>query len=99
MDGISESIVPLASQLRSNPDPLVRELDERWEITIDFGDIRPRDKIWTTSALFIGSNGGVTRLEGELLGDNIPDPIPCALEVNFEIEKRPMQRTDVEPYL
>ena len=99
MDGINASIAPLASQLQSNPDPRVRELDDRWEITIDFGDIRPRDEVWTDSALFIGSRGGVTRLEGELRGDNIPEPIPCRLEIRFEVKKRPMERTDVKPYL
>ena len=99
MDGINESIVPFASQLKSNPDPYVRELDERWEITIDFGDVRPHDEIWTTSALFIGSSGGITKLEGKLLGDNITKPVPCVLEVSFEVKKRPMERTDVEPYL
>ena len=92
-------MVPLSQQLRSDPDPCVRELDDRWEITIDFGDVRPRQEIWTTSALFIASKNGITRLEGELQGDNIPEPIPCVLEVSFEVEERPMERSDVEPYL
>ena len=99
MFGITESIVPISQQLRSNPDPCVRELDDKWEITIDFGDVRPREKIWTTSSLFIGSRNGITRLEGELQGDNIPKPIPCVLEISFEVEQRPMERSDVEPYL
>ena len=99
MFGITESIVPISQQLRSNPDPCVRELDDKWEITIDFGDVRPREKIWTTNSLFIGSRNGITRLEGELQGDNIPEPIPCVLEISFEVEQRPMERSDVEPYL
>lgn len=99
MVGITESMVPLSQQLRSDPDPCVRKLDDRWEITIDFGDVRPRQEIWTTSALFIASKDGITRLEGELQGDNIPEPIPCVLEVSFEVEQRPMERSDVEPYL
>ena len=99
MAGITESMVPLSQQLRSNPDPCVRELDDRWEITIDFGDVRPRQEIWTTSALLIASKNGITRLEGELQGDNIPEPISCVLEVSFEVEQRPMERSDVEPYL
>ena len=97
MEGITD--VTLVQQLRSDPDPCVRELDDRWEITIDFGDVRPREKIWTTSSLLIGSRNGITRLEGELQGDNIPEPIPCALEVIFEVGQRPMERPDVEPYL
>lgn len=99
MAGITGSIVPLSQQFRSDPDPCVRELDDRWEITIDFGDIRPRQEVWTTNPLLIGSISGITRLEGKLQGDNIPAPIPCVLEVSFEVEERPMERSDVEPYL
>jgi len=99
MAGITGSIVPLSQQFRSDPDPCVRELDDRWEITIDFGDIRPRQEVWTTNPLLIGSISGITRLEGNLQGDNIPEPIPCVLEVSFEVEERPMKRSDVEPYL
>lgn len=99
MGGIAERIVPLARQLRPDPDPCVQKLADGWEITIDFGDIRPRDEIWTTSPLLIGSGGGITKLEGELRGDNIPEPIPCALEINFDVEVRAMEKSDVEPYL
>ena len=99
MDEILGSMVPLSQQFRSDPDPCVRELDDRWEITIDFGDVRPREEIWTTNLLFIGSGNGITRLEGKLQGDNIPEPIPCVLEVSFEVKQRPMERSDVEPYL
>ena len=99
MDEILRSTVPLSQQLRNDPDPRVRELDDRWEITIDFGDVRPREDIWTTNPLFIGAKNGITRLEGKLQGDNIPEPIPCVLEVSFEVKQRPMERSDVEPYL
>ena len=99
MDKTRASIVPLAQQLQSNPDPCVQELADRWEVTIDFGDVRPREEIWTTSALLIGPRNGITRLEGKLQGDNIPEPISCILEINFEVEVRPMERSDVEPYL
>ena len=99
IDGIAERIVPLAQQIRSTPDPCVKKLAEGWEITIDFGDVRPRDEVWTTTELLIGSSGGITKLEGELRGDNIPEPIPCALEISFEVKQRPMERSDVEPHL
>ena len=95
MAGITGPMAPLSLHL----DPRVRKLDDRWEITIDFGDVRPRQEVWTTSSLLIGSISGITRLEGKLQGDNIPEPIPCVLEVSFEVEERPMERSDVEPYL
>ena len=96
---IGKSMVPIAQQLQKNPDPCVRELDDGWEVTVDFGDVRPRDEVWTTSTLLIGSGGGITKLEGEIRGDNIPEPVPSLLEIGFEVEKRLMERSDVEPYL
>ena len=96
---ISSGIVSIAEQLQSNPDPCVQRVAGGWEITIDFGDVRPRDEVWTTSALFIGAREGITKLKGELRGDNIPEPISCVLEISFEVEERPMKRSDVEPYL
>ena len=99
MDRISTSIVPLAQQIKGRPDPCVQELDDRWEVSIDFGDVRPREIVWTTSSLFICAIEGITRLKGELQGDNIPDPHPIELEICFEVEERPMKRSDVEPYL
>ena len=94
------SVPSLAASLRSNPDPDIRELDDRWEITIDFGDVRPRDEVWTSNPVLVGSIGSkITKLQGELRGDNLPNPIPCALEIHFEAELRPMEQEDVEPYL
>ena len=99
LEGLSSGIVSIAQQLQSNPDPCVQKVVGGWEITIDIGDVRPRDEVWTTSVLFIGSSEGITKLEGELRGDNIPEPIPCVLEISFEVEERPMKRSDVEPYV
>ena len=89
------------SMLRS-PDDInlkVREYVDRWEIEIDFGDVRPRDEAWTTNGLFIGSiNSGVVSLRGELRGDNLPEPIKCDLEVQVEVERRAMAINDIAPY-
>ena len=77
----------------------VRELGDRWEIEVDFGDVRPRDEAWTTNGLFIGStNPGVAKMEGELRGDNLPQPIKCELEVHVEVERRAMAVDDIAPY-
>ena len=98
-DMVRNSVVPLRQQLQKPPDPCAQELPDKWEITIDFGDVRPRDEVWTSSELLIGSIGGVTTLKGELRGDNLPEPILCALEINFEVKRRPMEVSDVEPCL
>ncbi len=90
------------SMLRSTGDIdlNVREYIDRWEIEIDFGDVRPRDEAWTTNGLFIGSTyPGVVSLQGELRGDNLPEPIKCELEVQVEVDRRAMELKDVAPYL
>ena len=99
MDGITASIVPLARQLQPSQDPYIRELDDRWEITVDFGDVGPSDEVWTNSPLFVGSRKSEIRLEGELRGDNIPDPIPIVLDVSIKAKLRAMLKADVEPHL
>ena len=78
----------------------VEEYGHRWEIEIDFGDVRPRDEAWSTNRLYIGSmNSGVVSLQGELRGDNLPEPLKCELEVKVEVERRAMEIADVAPYL
>ena len=78
----------------------VEDYGSEWEITVDFGDIRPRQEIWTTKTLYVGaSNADRASLEGQLLGDNLPEPIRCKLDIRFEVEERAMRRSDVEPFL
>ncbi|MXY14547.1 MAG: hypothetical protein F4Y53_02495 [Proteobacteria bacterium] len=87
-------------QLCANPDPCVQTYEENWEVTIEFGDIRPRDEIWTTTPILIGAaDSREIKLKGELRGDNLPAPIGCTLKVNLEVEKRPMENADVQQYM
>ncbi len=80
--------------------PRIDENSDRWDIEIDFGDIRPRDEIWITRPILFGSDKpGTIRLEGELRGDNIRDPITCELAIEVEVERREMLMSDVAPYL
>ena len=83
----------------SDIDLSAREYGDRWEIEIGFGDVRPRDEAWTTNELFIGTiNSGVVSLQGELRGDNLPEPLKCELEVQVAVERRPMEMADIAPY-
>lgn len=78
----------------------LQEYEDKWAITIDFGDIRPHDDVWTSSSLWFGSkNPTSVRLEGKLLGDNLPEPIKCTLDIRFEVERRPVNlEEDILPY-
>ena len=95
--GIHSLVKPLAEQFRKSPDPCVRKFEKFWEITIDFGDVRPHDEIWTTSPILVGATRrGAILLEGELRGDNLPKPIPCALSSVSEVVKKGMEYSDVK---
>lgn len=85
---------------RTDIGPRVEKYGDRWEITIDFGDIRPGQDIWTTNPLYVGSAAtGNTTLRGKLLGDNLAEPIRCKLDIRFQVEERAMKRSDVGPFL
>ena len=76
------------------------EFSDRWEIEIDFGDVRPRDRVWTNGSLFFGARSSMQAvLKGQLKGDNIADPIDCELRISVEAENRPMTKDDVIPLM
>ena len=73
---------------RSAPDPCVKMFDDRWEVTVECGDVRPHDEVWTTSPLFLGSlSGQRVALVGELRGDNLANPVRCRLEVDLTLNQ------------
>ena len=92
-----------AHQPRLPPDEAVirlRDYSDRWELTVEVGDMRPGDEIWTTDSIFIGSSISNTMvLEAEIRAENIPEPVVHRLEIHLEVERREMRREDVEPYL
>ena len=73
------------------------ENDESWEIIVEFENVRPGEKVLTDDELWIGS--AITQnftVNGKILGENIPNPIPCPLLIEFQTQKRPMTLQDVE---
>ena len=74
--------------------------NDRWEIEVEFGDVRPKDEVWTANPLFLGSGSpGPVCLTGELRGENLSEPIKCELQVRFEVHRREMTIQDVKPYM
>ena len=97
---VLDGIVPIAEQLRDNPNLSVQEYETNWEVSIEFGDVRPQDEVWAATPILIGAaDSREIKLEGELRGDNLPKPITCTLNVNLEVEKRPMENADVQRYM
>ena len=92
-------IVPLSLANFNGAKMELSDDEKCWNIHVEFGDIRPDEQILTCDTLWFGSRKPKdVRLEGRLLGDNLPEPIKCELELRFEIECRPMSIDDVEFY-
>lgn len=84
-------------QLGNGPESIVNNFEDHWEITVEFGNIRPHDDEWTKTPILVGEvNGGSIVIDGELRGDNISSPISCRLEASFAVECRPMEKADVQ---
>ena len=68
--------------------------------SVGFGDIRPRETVFTHSPLWLAAAvSSVVELRGDLFANNLPEPIQCSLEVHCRVEQRPMERDDALPYL
>ena len=81
-------------------EPVVERFRDRWEISVEFGDVRPRETVFTHSPIYLFSGvSAAVELRGSLFADNLPEPAPCSLEVDLRVEQRPMERDDALPYL
>lgn len=76
---------------------VLSEDSEFWRVSVEFGDVRPGEQILTDDNLWFGSaiSARVT-MKGRILGENIPVPIPCSLDIEFETQQRPMTIDDIE---
>ena len=73
------------------------EDNESWKIMVEFGNVRPDEQVSTSENLWFGSaHPESITMTGKILGENIPNPIPCSLHIEFETQKRPMTFEDVE---
>ena len=82
------------------PEVEIHEFSDRWEIEVDFGDIRPHEEMWLDRPLWFGAKTATTAiLDGILLGDNLENGVPYRLDVQFTFQRRPMTFEDAKPFL
>jgi len=68
-----------------------------WMIQVEFGNIRPGEKIVAEDQLWFSAVVPMrATMKGKILGENIPEPIQCSLEIKFETLQRPMTIEDVD---
>ena len=105
VDIVVNSDLPTPGQLDVHPyiddaHPFVHRYGLGWQITLDFGDVRPHDEAYTSEPIWIYSGHSQTvRLAGELRADNVPDPIPCSVELRFQVEMHQMTMGHLRPLL
>ena len=75
---------------------LSEETDD-WMIQVEFGNVRPGERIVADEQLWFSSVHSVSAtMTGKILGENIPEPIQCSLEIKFEALQRPMTIEDIK---
>lgn len=66
-----------------------RETDKKWLISADFGDIRPKEEIWSSDFFCIGAYAAhELKFEGLIFADNIVEPINLPLSIIFEVDTK-----------
>lgn len=72
------------------------EESDHWLIKVEFGNVRPGERIVADEQLWFSSGQTMTAtITGKILGENIPEPIQCSIEINFETLQRPMKIEDI----
>ena len=70
---------------------------DRWVIQVEFGNVRPGERIVANDQLWFSSMQSMSAtMTGRILGENIPEPIQCSLEIKFETLQRSMTIEDVD---
>jgi len=86
----------LADQIRNNPDPVVREFPNHFEVTIPFGKVLPKQTVWSSDVVYVGATRATTlSLEAQLYAENLPHPQVFALDLAIRPESRPMTPSDL----
>ena len=98
--GLSGIVDPGSSLAPDEATIRLSEFSDRWELTVDIGDMRPGDQVWTSDCIFVGSSIATSvELEAEVRAENLPEPVKCSLEIQLDHQQRAMQRDDVWPFM
>lgn len=94
------SMENLSMKFLNKPIPSINEYNGNLELNINFGDVLPGYKTWTTEPIYIGSkipqNIDFIAL---IYAKNLPVPIKIPLSLQLESETRPMEFPDVNKCL
>ncbi len=61
--------------------------DQRCLISADFGDIRPKEEVWSSDFFCIGATENCElKIEGQIFAHNLPEPLMVPLSIVFEVD-------------
>ncbi len=87
-------------QFLNLPYPSIEKYNNHWELNVNFGDVLPGSKVWTTTPIYIG--GGIAldvKFDVMIYARNLPEPVRMPVSVEIEAETRPMELRDVKHFL
>jgi len=92
--------LPILNNFLNQPHPNIDVFNDHWELNINFGDILPGYKKWTTAPIYVGAkiSHGIN-FEAAIYAKNLPEPTRIPLSIQIEVENRPMEIADVEKYM
>ena len=96
---IYEFIAPIHNSTYATPTTgiYLSEETDYWAIQVEFGNVRPGERIVADDQLWFSSGHTMSAtMTGRILGENIPEPIHCSLEIKFETLQRQMTIEDVD---
>ena len=63
--------------------------DDRWTLTVDFGDIQPKATSWAADPVYVSARAeGFYSLSLKIYADNLSEPQDAEIQLEFAIEQR-----------
>ena len=76
--------------------PKVNRYSDFWVVSVCFGNILPKETVWSSSVLNIGGNNSQEiEFEAELYSESLSDKIKSPMRIRITTETRPMKEEDV----
>lgn len=87
IDAINPSDM-LSTHIKDTP-PTIEHIDDTWIVSIQFGNIQPKEIKWCDEMIYMGSRiSQDVSFDVAIFGDNIPDPIHLTLTTHFTTEEK-----------
>ena len=85
--------MPKASQITAT------RVDNQWYLDMQVQKVQPKTASFVIGRLYVGAKAsGDILFEGKISADNLPQPLPCELKVQFLSETRSVTLADIQEF-